>query len=357
MSNELATLNPTTFDGALTLAKHLSDCEMMPPHLRGKPATCLRVVMLAARNGLDAFSVADKTSDIQGKLMYEGQLIGALINASKRTKQSLNYRFNDYGSNVSGMVVTCFGTLIGEDDERSIDLTYDQACKINKNGQMQKNPRQQICYIAARQWSRLHMPEVTMSMYSTDENVDAVDHATDNSEPKNVTGTAEASEAPPVAERPAPPAKTGGMAGAKKAAAAKKTAPAKKAAPKKTAAAAKPPPEPETEVVEEQPAVKVEIRLNEVATEVICKVVETERMELNKQDGIVLKLSGQFEGKCFSLATEIFDILEAAKTNGHDVALDILGREHSSKEGEVVPVVQAIYDVPTEDEPETEVAF
>jgi len=197
MSTQLATLNPTNFDQALALSDQMAKASLLPDHLKDKPADCMRVVMFAAKANMDPFSVADKTSVIHGKLMFEGQLIGALCNTCGRLKGSIRYDFNDYKDSRS-MVLTVSATLKDEDEPRSIKLTFEQASKINKNGQMNKNPEQQMCYIGARIWARRHLPEVSMGVYSPDEmpqaNEPEVKEVSD--EPTNVTDTVAKEEKP-----------------------------------------------------------------------------------------------------------------------------------------------------------------
>lgn len=191
---------PTTLEQALVFSEQMSKAQLLPMHLRGKPADCLRVVMQAARWQMDPFSVADKTSVIKDKLMYEGQLVSAVVNARGNLSKRLNYHFDGTANN---RVLTVRGTIKGEDEPRDITLTFQQAVSINQNGQMQKNPEQQMTYIGARLWARRHMPELMLGVYSDDEMPDG-----DDDEPKNVTtegGTA---------ERPAPPARQNRRGGA-----------------------------------------------------------------------------------------------------------------------------------------------
>lgn len=173
MSTELATrtessLAPTTMDGAINFAEMAAKCDLLPDHLKSKPANCLRVVMQSSKWGMDFFGVADCTSLIHGKLMYEGKLVSAVINARGNLKSRLNYKFTGEGVNRK---LTVIGTLKGEDEPRDIELTFKQAKEINKNGQVDKNPDQQMCYIGARIWARRHMPELMLGVYTPDEDI------------------------------------------------------------------------------------------------------------------------------------------------------------------------------------------
>jgi hypothetical protein len=204
MSTELAIqgqapslFNIATLVEANEFSLQMSKAKLIPAHLQNSPADCLRVVMQASKWNMDPFAVADKTSVISGKLMYEGQLVAAVINSRGNLAKRLSYTFTGTGAQRS-LVVS--GTIRGETEPITIDLTYSQACAINKNGQMQKNPDQQMCYIGARIWARRHMPELMLGVTAADEIPD------DLTELTNVTGTADAPVTPePVAQRQAPP--------------------------------------------------------------------------------------------------------------------------------------------------------
>lgn len=197
MSPELATLPflaPSTMDQALAFANQMSQARLLPAHLQKSPADCLRVVLQAARWQMDPFAVADKTSIIQNKLMYEGQLVSAVVNARGNLSKRLSY---DYAGEGDNRTLTVSGTVKGEAEPRTIELPFSLAKRINKNGQMQTNPDQQAAYIGARIWARRHMPELMLGVYTPDE-IDETD------EPKNVTPEGEQ----PKVERPEPPKRT-----------------------------------------------------------------------------------------------------------------------------------------------------
>lgn len=190
----------STLEEAVNFAGQMAKANLLPAHLKGSPADCLRVVMQAARWQMDPFSVADKTSVISGKLMYEGQLVSAVVNARGNLSKRLDYQFEGEGDK---RVLTVTGTLKGETEPRTITLDVPMARRINKNGQMSQNPDQQMCYIGARMWARRHTSELMLGVYTPDE----VDPEDSNQQPENIT---------PAAERPAPkPRATRGAAGAK----------------------------------------------------------------------------------------------------------------------------------------------
>ena len=194
--NQPFSLAPQSLDQAIQFSNQMAACGLLPAHLKDSPGNCLRLVMQASEWGMNPFGVADATSVIHGKLMYEGKLTAAVINAKGGLSKRLNYIFDGEGSNRTLKVT---GTIRGEDEAREVDLTYSQACKINQNGQMQKNPDQQMCYIGARIWGRRHMPELMLGVYGDDE-FSKEGNPDESPEPK--------------AERPAPPKKSKGAAAA-----------------------------------------------------------------------------------------------------------------------------------------------
>jgi len=189
----------STLEEAVNFAGQMAKANLLPAHLKGSPADCLRVVMQAARWQMDPFSVADKTSVINNKLMYQGQLVSAVANARGNLSKRLDYQFEGEGEK---RVLTVSGTLKGETEPRTIELDVPMARRINKNGQMNQNPDQQMCYIGARMWARRHTSELMLGVYTPDE-IDP----DQPEQPENVT--------PPTARpEPAPRAKRG-AAGAK----------------------------------------------------------------------------------------------------------------------------------------------
>jgi len=369
MENQLATLTPTNFDQALTFSSQMAAAKLLPSHLQDKPADCLRIVMFAARANMDAFSVADKSSVIHGKLMFEGQLVGALCNTCGKLESSLNYVFNDY-QNPREMLLTVKATLKGEEDPRTVKVTYEQACAINKNGQMQKNPEQQMCYIGARIWARRHLPEVTMGVYSADEMDTNNPSPTKTDEPRNVTDTDDASQSEgDTSPRPAAPAKDKGVAGARKAAAATKKAATKKAVAKKAVAKevatpAKPDPEPveedkeapeQAELVQDE-LPEVVMKIGEIQSDVVCQVSEAFERDLGKAMGIQAELTGQYSGICYDLNLDNLPIMEAAQESGDSLLFQIKGQESTKQAGALVCVITDVSPMPAS-EVEVEPAF
>lgn len=346
-----AQLTPTTFEQCVAFSERMSEAKLLPAHLRGSPADCLRVVLQAARWEMDPFSVADKTSLISGKLMYEGQLVSAVVNARGNLSSRLNYDFKGEGKN---RVLTVRGTLKGEDAPREIELTHEQACRINKNGQMNQNPDQQMCYIGARIWARRHMPELMLGVYTPDE-------MPDDGEPVNVTGTGEPTASAP--ERPAPkPRAAKGAAAAKAESQPDNSAIDISATPAVATTAAQPeskaeePPAKPTPAAAEQKkapdakAAKEPVRALKAGetNKFICNVIDVTTKMVKvagvPQPTVIAEIAGEYVGKVYHFggATVEGEALKAdpAWQLNQPVEITLFGREQSN--GAVVSTVSAI---------------
>lgn len=167
----------------------------IPQHLQKSPADCMAVVMQATQWGINPFAVAQKTHVSQGGVLgYEAQLISAVISANAPVKEEApDYEFIGDWSKVLGKVeerksdkggkyfvatytkadevglgVICRMTLSREQQPREITVMMSQ-CYPRFSTQWANDPKQQICYVAVRKWSRLFAPGVILGVYSPDE--------------------------------------------------------------------------------------------------------------------------------------------------------------------------------------------
>jgi hypothetical protein len=159
----MSALIPTSMDQAMKLAEMMSRGRLVPEHLRN-PSDALMVVEMAMRFGMSPFAVAQATSVIQGKLMLEGKLVAAALNASGILASRLDYIFDGSGP---GRSVTVTGVLRGETKERAVSVTLQEA--KTSNGMWTKQPDQQLVYAGTRVWARRHAPEVMLGVYAPEE--------------------------------------------------------------------------------------------------------------------------------------------------------------------------------------------
>jgi hypothetical protein len=189
-------MTPTSMDAAIKLAEMMARGKLVPAHLHNSPGDCLMVVEQALRWQMSPFAVAQCTSVIQGKLMFEGKLVAAALNASGVLSSRLDYEFS--GAN-GQRAVTVRGTLRGETKPRDVTVFLQDA--KTTNGMWVKQPDQQLVYAATRVWARRHAPEVMLGVYAPEE--------FDRAEPFTGTTLDAEPEAPPLraaaAATPRPP--------------------------------------------------------------------------------------------------------------------------------------------------------
>jgi RecT family len=159
-----SSLVPTSLDGAVRLAEMMSRGKLVPSHLHNSPGDCLMVVEQAMRWGMSPFAVAQCTSVISGKLMFEGKLVAAALHSSGILTGRLEYEFSGAGDT---RAIVVRGTLRGETKAREFALTFKEA--RTSNGMWVKQPDQQLVYAATRGWARRHASEVMLGVYSPEE--------------------------------------------------------------------------------------------------------------------------------------------------------------------------------------------
>jgi hypothetical protein len=171
-----SSLVPQSMDEAVRLAQMMSKGRLVPEHLQEAPADCLMVIEQAARWRMSPFAVAQTTSVIKGKLMYEGKLVAAAIHTSGILVGRLNYTFSGSGDK---RAVTVSGLLKGDTEPKTVEVTL--ANVITDNGCWKKQPDQQLCYSGARVWARRWAPEVMLGVYVPEEFPDTDDPMQDGS--------------------------------------------------------------------------------------------------------------------------------------------------------------------------------
>jgi len=178
-------LTPTSMESAIKLAEMMARGKLVPTHLHNSPGDCLMVIEASMRWGMSPFAVAQCTSVIQGKLMFEGKLVAAALNTSGILASRLDYEFS--GAN-GQRAVTVRGTLRGETKAREITVHLAEA--KTSNSLWARQPDQQLVYAGTRVWARRHAPEVMLGVYAPEEfdRADAFDGPT-------IDATSEASSA------------------------------------------------------------------------------------------------------------------------------------------------------------------
>ena len=156
-------LNPGQRNEMVEMAKLMSKAAVsVPKHLQGNPGDCLAIVHQASKWGMDPFLVAQKTSVINGALMYEGQLVHAVLIHSGVLESRLRFDFSGQGQQRE---CTATGTIRGEDEPRSVTARMPGPKDAKNSPLWQTDPDQQLTYKAARVWARRHAPEVMLGVY------------------------------------------------------------------------------------------------------------------------------------------------------------------------------------------------
>ncbi len=141
----------------------------LPEHLHNNPGDCLAIVMMATRWGMNPYMVGQKTSVINKRLMYEGQLVAAIVNASGALSGRFRYTYTGQGND---RICTCTGTIRGESEERTVEVgmpSAGQAANSPLWKGTQSDKDQQLSYKAARVWVRRHAPEVLLGVYTPED--------------------------------------------------------------------------------------------------------------------------------------------------------------------------------------------
>jgi len=157
-------LIPQNMDQAVKLAEMMAKGKMMPEHLRGSPGDCLMVIEQAMRWQMSPFAVAQCTSSIKGKLMFEGKLVAAAIEASGAIIGSFDYTF--HGEKDQRKIIVS-ATRRGETVPRTVDVWWKDA--KTTNDVWARQPDQQLVYHGTRVWGRRWTPGVILGVYSREE--------------------------------------------------------------------------------------------------------------------------------------------------------------------------------------------
>ena len=157
-------LVPRNMDEALRLAEFMSRARTVPKHLQDSPGDCLMVVELAMRWGMSPFAVAQGTSVISGKLMIEGKLVAAAVEASGAIAGHIDYAFTGEGD---ARAITVSATRRGETNPREVIVALKEARTGNE--MWKRQPDQQLVYHGVRVWARRWTPAVILGVYAREE--------------------------------------------------------------------------------------------------------------------------------------------------------------------------------------------
>lgn len=164
-------------DKVLRLAETMATGRVTcPKHLQGNVGDCAAIIGQAMRWGMDHNAVAQKTHLVNGALGYEAQLIIAVLNSSPLLVTRLDFRWTDGWAGLNGKTdnsaehwCEVSATLRGERQPRVLRVTMAQVGGVRNSPNWATDARQQLAYLAAKRWGRLHAPDVILGVYTPDE--------------------------------------------------------------------------------------------------------------------------------------------------------------------------------------------
>lgn len=180
MQGSLSIFNQDAFQNLYQISEALSKSSLIPETLKGikkngvltpyppeqVTANCLMIVEQSSRWGLSPFACLACASVVHGRLMWEGKLVSAVLDANLGVR--LNYEYS--GSDDNKKVIVS-GTLPDEDEPRTIEGTVGAWKTTGNNSPWShdKNHERQLAYRGAREWARRHAPAIMLGVVTADE--------------------------------------------------------------------------------------------------------------------------------------------------------------------------------------------
>ena len=206
-SPQQITLDDSLFNKCHRLAQVMASGSCtVPKHLQGNVGDCFAIIGQSLRWGMDPYAVAQKTHIVNGALGYEAQLVIAVINNRAPIVDRIKFEYFGDWSKVKAkddkstdVGVICRATFKGDDEPTELSLTMAQVGTVRNSPLWTADPRQQLAYLAAKRFSRLHCPDVILGVYTPDELADRGNEA-----PRNITRKAKNAGASALHDRVKP---------------------------------------------------------------------------------------------------------------------------------------------------------
>jgi len=175
-----AIFNPTSLEKLQAFAEQMALSRVaIPSHLVGKPADCLAVALQAVQWNMNPYSVAQKTSVVNGNLCFEAQLVNAIVTSSHAVSSRFKYEYGgpwdkyrpgDRTANAEKGLCVRVGAILTGDTERTWgEWLYLEFVKVRNSPLWQTATKQQFGYLAVKYWARLYTPDVILGVYTPDE--------------------------------------------------------------------------------------------------------------------------------------------------------------------------------------------
>jgi RecT family len=157
-------LEGDSMDKMMRLAEQMATSKLsVPEHLRGNIGDCLAIITQAMLWNMNPFAVAQKTHVVSGRLGYEAQLVIAVVQNSGAIRGAIRFEYR-------GADEVRAGAVLRGETEVTWGEWLSASSVTTKNSPLWKtNPRQQMSYLQAKNWSRLYCPGAILGVYSVDE--------------------------------------------------------------------------------------------------------------------------------------------------------------------------------------------
>ena len=175
-----AIFNPTSLEKLQAFAEQMALSRVaIPSHLVGKPADCLAVALQAVQWNMNPYSVAQKTSVVNGNLCFEAQLVNAIVTSSHAVSSRFKYEYGGpwekyrpgdrTAAAEKGLCIRVGAVLTGETELTWGEWLYLEFVKVRNSPLWSTAPKQQFGYLAVKYWARLYTPDVILGVYTPDE--------------------------------------------------------------------------------------------------------------------------------------------------------------------------------------------
>lgn len=175
-------INPEHLDSISRFASMMSGSSMVPAHFKGMTVDCGILITKALSLGLNPVDMAQEVFPVNGKMTFGSKLIIAMIHNSGLVEpRTFTQELGDWStiglynpqakkySNEKGIGLRVGFKFIGDEHPTFGSPLMLEMQKIRNSPLWSTDPMQQMTYLAAKRWSSIHMPGVTMGMVAKEE--------------------------------------------------------------------------------------------------------------------------------------------------------------------------------------------
>lgn len=156
-------------------AKMFASSTLVPKEFQGNLSNCAIALNMAERLGADPFMVMQSLDVIHGRPSFRATFLIAMINQSGRF-EPLQFKATENGG--GGCICwtrTKRGGEVVEGPEVTLDMAKAEGWSTKAGSKWKTLPDLMLRYRAAAFFARLHAPDITLGMRTTDENRDIID--------------------------------------------------------------------------------------------------------------------------------------------------------------------------------------